>query len=139
MTSRTIINNEFAQLYFHTDTGIIHHHFTNLLDTEHLREVLYSGLDLLTKHGTCKWLSDNRFMNPHAEEDAEWITNDWLPKVLAAGWKYWALVVPVSWHAKVNMVDYVNTFHEMGVRVMVFSDPDEAMAWLIDIDQNSKA
>src|SRR3954465_10402185 len=97
MTSLTVINNEFAQLYFHKETGIVHHHLTNLIDSDHMRTVLYTGIDLLTKYGACKWLSDNRFMNPHAEEDADWINNDWFPKVLAAGWKYWALVVPESW------------------------------------------
>jgi hypothetical protein len=33
------------------------------------------------------------------------------------------------------MVEYVNTFHEMGVRVMVFREPDAAMDWLTTIDK----
>jgi len=131
----TIINKPYAQLFYHEETGIVHHHLTAELNSANLKEVLFAGNELLRKHHATKWLSDNRFMQAHAEEDADWIGNQWLPQAIEFGWKYWALVVPQSWHARNNLVDYVNLFHDMGVRVMVFTDVDPAMAWLLKIDK----
>src|SRR4051812_2371276 len=94
MSTETIIDNEFATLVYHNDTGIVHHCFRKLLDSKHLHLVLDGGVDLLKKHSATKWLSDNREIEPHDEEDGKWVNESWLPRAIAAGWKYWALVVP---------------------------------------------
>lgn len=131
----TVIDNSHARLVYHNDTKIVHHTLYKSLDSATLKEVLNKGIDLLRQHQAVKWLSDNRAIDPHSEEDGNWINNDWLPRVIAAGWKYWALVVPDDVRARMNMGDFVNSFFERGVRIMVFSDFDEAMTWLENVDQ----
>jgi hypothetical protein len=92
--------------------------------------VLDRGVELLKEHGATKWLSDNRAMEPHNKADGEWVNTNWLPRAIAAGWKFWALVVPDSTMARMNMSQFVEEFYNHGVRVMVFIDIDEAMHWL---------
>lgn len=135
MTAQTIIHTNKASLYYHKDKNLIHHRFYSQLDSFHLRKILNQGVDLIHKHNSSKWLSDNREIGPHSEEDTLWINTDWLPRAIKAGWKYWALVVPDNFIARVNMQEFVDTFYNMGIRVMVFTEVDEAMSWIENVDQ----
>ncbi|GIK65583.1 MAG: hypothetical protein BroJett018_33770 [Chloroflexota bacterium] len=135
MSKLTVLDSKFASLYYYQEQKIVQHRFHRELDSDHLREVLNRGVDLLHENKACKWLSDNRAINAHSPEDTQWINNVWLPEAIAAGWKYWALVVPDDFYARINMNEFVNSFWEMGVRIMVFVDPDEAMRWLENVDR----
>lgn len=137
MPSINIIDNEYARLSFDPDKKIVHHCFHPNLDGENLRAVLNGGIELMKTHQAYKWLSDNRELKPHSEEDGRWVNEDWLPRVIAAGWKYWALVVPDDVKGRINMVEFVESFYEKGIRIMVFTDFDAAWDWLENIDSLS--
>ncbi|NDJ52571.1 MAG: hypothetical protein GYB68_05710, partial [Chloroflexi bacterium] len=130
----TIIDSEAVTLYYHHDKGIVHHVYHPTIGGEALMNALNTGVALLETHGANKWLSDNRAIDAHTEEETEWANTVWLPNAIAAGWKYWALVVPSSVKGRLNMNEFVRSFDEQGVRVMVFVDPEEAMDWLERVD-----
>ncbi|NLX09156.1 MAG: hypothetical protein GXY36_05835 [Chloroflexi bacterium] len=134
MSTITVLDNAHLTLMYHPDKKIVHHIYKPPIGGKYLKEGLNVGLDLLREHGACKWLSDNRAIDGHTEEETHWINTDWLPRVIEVGWKCWALVVPHSIKARMNMSEFVQAFYDMGVRVMVFTDPDEAMEWLDRID-----
>jgi hypothetical protein len=139
MSTIKVIDDKFGSLVYHSDKKIVHHCFHHELDSVHFRNILNTGIELLKQHKAVKWLSDNREIGPHSEEDGTWTNNDWLPRVIAAGWKYWALVVPNDVKARMNMSEFVNSFYEMGVRIMVFTDVEQAMEWLERVDQKQPA
>jgi len=133
------IDNHYASLAYYTDTKIVHHCFHKALDSHHLRVVLNTGIDFLQKYQATKWLSDNREIDPHSDEDTLWINTDWLPRALEAGWKYWALVVPDSVKSKMNMTEFVNWFYDHDVRIMVFVNAEAALRWLENVDSQHEA
>lgn len=133
MAPITALENQHVTLYYHPDTKIVHHIYHATIGGNYLKEALNVGVDLLREHSAVKWLSDNREIEGHSHEETEWINANWLPNAVDAGWKYWALVVPHSQMARINMSEFVNSFYNMGVRVMVFVNPDEAMTWLEEI------
>ena len=135
MNTETVINNKYVTLYFHHDKQIVHHIYHPGIGGEYLKEALLRGVDLLQEHGAFKWLSNNSDIDPHTDEETEWINSVWLPKAIQAGWKYWALVVPESTAGRMNMNEFVTSFYNKGVRVMVFTNADKAMQWLIEIDK----
>ena len=53
-----------------------------------------------------------------------------LVDVFAAGWKYWAIVMPDKIVGKMNMKRFIEDYSEKGLTIDIFSDPDEALAWL---------
>ncbi|MEM6280890.1 MAG: hypothetical protein AAF787_01750 [Chloroflexota bacterium] len=134
MSTITVIDNEHVVLYYHQHTKIIHHVYQPTIHGEYIKEQLNRGVELLKEHGAQKWLSDNHLFNDLPAEDSEWINTVWLPAAIEAGWKYWALVVPETDMGRMNMVQFINTFSEMGVKARVFVDPDKAMEWLIEIE-----
>jgi hypothetical protein len=130
----TVIENEHVVLYYHTDSKIVHHIYQPTIHGEFIREQLNQGVNLLKEHEANKWLSDNSRFNDLSPEDSEWINSVWLPNAIEAGWQFWALVVPEEDAARMNMVQFVTNFANMGVQTRIFTDPDAAMAWLVSVE-----
>lgn len=137
METIKVLDNKHVTLFYHEDKRMVHHVYKPTIGGEHLKEALNTGIELLQKHGANKWLSDNRAIQAHTEEEGQWVNNDWLPRAIDAGWKYWALVVPDNIMARFNMGEFIEIFHNMGVRVMVFTQPEDAMLWLEKVDQQT--
>jgi hypothetical protein len=127
---RTIIDTEAAALWYHPRTKIVHHELRRFVHGEEFRQVLEQGLELFRTHHACKWLSDDRANGPLKPADGEWAQNDWAPRVMAAGWKFWAVVWPEKVVAQMNMKRWIADYASRGVTVMSFDDPDSALRWL---------
>jgi hypothetical protein len=134
MTDVTICNNDYATLIYHADEKIIHHTFHQPIGGEEFRKILNMGADALREHGASKWLSDDRNNSALSPEDTEWSINNWFPRAVQSGWKYWALVVPPDVLAQLNLKEFVDLYFEKGLRIMVFTVPEKAMEWLIAVD-----
>jgi hypothetical protein len=134
MNAMTILDNEYATLVYHPESKIVHHVFHKPISGEEFRKVLDGGIALLQKHEARKWLSDDRNNSALSDEDTEWSKSDWFPRAQAAGWKFWALVVPPDLMARMNLKEFVDTYFDAGLRTMVFTDPEEAKEWLAALD-----
>lgn len=122
-----IIDNDFATLWYHPEKKIVHHKFHKFMFGQPFRDVLMKGLELFKEKGCQKWLSDDRanpVLNP---EDNAWGEFDWTPQVMAAGWKYWALVMPEKVVGQMSMQRLVEQYREMGVVVYITDDPDKGL------------
>jgi hypothetical protein len=125
-----VLENEFANLWYYPETRIIHHQFLKPIGGEHFKEVLNTGLEILKTKKAHKWLSDDRANSRLAPEDTNWSDHVWLPQMVAAGWEYWALVLPLKRLGKINMEKQTETVADTGVVVQYFSDPKTALQWL---------
>ncbi len=125
-----IIDNENATLRYYPGSKIVHHTFHQPTTGESFREIVNTGVELLRKNHASKWLSDDRKNGPLTADDTEWGKVNWFPQALEAGWKYWALVVPPDIKARLNLKEFVEAFSLQGVRIMVFTTPEEGLAWL---------
>ena len=125
-----ILDNEFMTLWYHPDKKIIHHEFHKFTQGETLRDCLSAGAEQMEFKGAQKWLSDDRKNTVVGEDDMKWTSTVWRPRVIKAGWKYWALVLPEKTIGKMNMNRIIKDYGETGVTVQAFSDPDEALKWL---------
>jgi hypothetical protein len=130
MTALTIMDDDAATLWYHPEAGIVHHRFKRPAHGEEFRRVLECGLALFVEHGAAKWLSDDRSNYALTLEDTRWTRGDWEPRVVAAGWAYWAVVLPRSTVATVDMQSHMDSVARFGVDVQVFSDPLLAQVWL---------
>ena len=137
MKKITIHQDENATLVYYPETKIVYNTFHKQTTSEVFRQVLNAGAEAMKKYGGTKWLSDDReHMAAFTPEDRDWADNDWYPRVVAAGWKTWALVVPRDLIARFNMKEIIEENFRKGIRIMVFSDPDEALKWLLTIKDN---
>ncbi len=91
---------------------------------------LSKGAEFFEKEKCSKWLSDDRGNSALPAEDAEWATKVWSPRVVEAGWKYWALIMPDKAIGKMNMKRLVAAYDDSGVKVEIFDDESSALEWL---------
>jgi hypothetical protein len=127
----TIIETPAVVLRYYPNTKIVHHELKRFVHGQEFRDVLEKGLQTFIKHGAVKWLSDDRGNGPLTQADSEWALTDWAPRVMAADWKYWAVVMPEKVVGQMNMRRWIATYAEKGVTAQAFTDPDEAMTWLV--------
>jgi hypothetical protein len=125
-----LIETPTVVLRYHTDKKIVHHELRQFVHGETFRQVLEKGLEIFRKRGAKKWLSDDRGNGPLKPADADWALNDWAPRVMAANWKAWAVVMPEKVLGQMNMKRWIETYAAQGVTVQAFTDPDEALIWL---------
>lgn len=133
MAEKIVFENHWATVVYETDDHYIYHTIHEPVSGQPLHDVLNAGLDALQVHGAIKWLSDDRQNAALTPEDVEFSLSDWGPRAAQAGWKYWALVVPQEMAGRASMRDVIEAFHNLGVRVMVFTDLDAAHQWLVSM------
>jgi hypothetical protein len=130
MEKNVILDSEYATLWFHPDTKIVHHIFHKFIHGDEFRKVLNKGAEIFQQYGATKWLSDDRKNSALPVEDGAWAINDWSPRVMALGWKHWAIVMPDKVAGQMNMNRFMKVYIDSGLVIQVFSDPDEALNWL---------
>ena len=132
---RLVLENEFAQLWFHPDARIVHHHFHKFIWGEAYQQILNAGLELMVREGACKWLSEKSQHSVHSRADTEWVMNDWFPRATKAGWKYWAIVPPKNVLGQMNMERIVGGVGP-NVQCQFFDSDAAALAWLVAVGQS---
>ncbi len=130
MSKITILDTDYATLWYHPETKIVQHVFHRFIYGPRFREVLETGLQIFKEHGAQKWLSDDRKNSTLTADDTKWALNDWNPRVYAAGWKYWAIVMPDKVVGQLNMERIMKDNIALGLTIKVFEDADEALKWL---------
>ncbi len=130
MAPLLIVDNEYITLQYLPDQKTIHHTIHQPIPNQVLKDALDAGTKALQEHGGCKWLSDDRKNGPLSDDLQEWGTNHWIPLTIAAGWKYWANVVPEALAAAGTLVEPMRILFDLGLRMMVFTSVEEAMRWL---------
>ncbi len=134
----TLIENEYALLWYYPKEGIVHHRFLQPVSDNAFRDVLLLGLRTLTERGARKWLSDDRYNSILSAEDSAWSQEFWLPRALAAGWKYWAVLPPAKARGLINMQRLMGFVGENSkVEIKLFSEPDPAWLWLAEQGKNA--
>lgn len=84
----------------------------------------------LKDHRASRFLGDGRNLKAVKQADQDWMTQDWMPRALAAGLRHMALVVPESAVAHTNLEQMVNRVPGSALDVSYFATVDEARAWL---------
>jgi hypothetical protein len=130
MAATTVLDDEYATLWYHPEEKIVHHQIHKFLVPGVFEKLLSTGADLMEKHGACKWLSDDRANVVVSPEDLKWADDHWAPRVQKAGFKYWAIVVPSNAVAALQMKALQAKRAAQNIEVAMFETVDEAMAWL---------
>jgi len=126
----TVFETPNVTLWYHPQTGIVHHEIRRFISGNEFRDLLTSGSDVLRKNSARKWLSDDRGQWVLRKDDIAWSESMWAPNAVKAGWKYWAVVRADKVLAQVAMDELAARYAALGVQAQFFTDPRNAMGWL---------
>lgn len=130
MTKTTVLETDYATLWYYPETKVVHHVVHKYIYGAQLRAVLLKGLECLQQHDAKKWLSDDRKSSALPQADIDWSTEHWIPEMLEVGWQYWAIVLPDGAVGRQNLGRVMESYAKLGITVAAFGDPDEALHWL---------
>lgn len=130
MSRTTLLNNAYVTLWFHDRPRVVHHVMLRFVPMKEMRELLLTGAEAMATHGGCKWLSDDRKGTVVDAPRIQWARENWLPRLLKAGFRYWAVVPSEAALGRWGMDRAIEDYVAAGVEVRSFPTPDDAMAWL---------
>jgi hypothetical protein len=132
MSTIILYSTDYITVEYRPDGRLIYHTIHKPIggQVEMLKEALNAGSDALEKYKVTKWLSDDRKNDPLPSEMLAWGTQNWSPRTIASGWKYWANVVPVDLAAAGALIPVIDDLFARGLRMQVFTTTEAALAWL---------
>jgi hypothetical protein len=130
MEKEIILDNEHITIWYHPDKKIVHSVFKKYTFGKDYREFLSAIYNAIQTHSAHKYLADDRKNQGISKDDQEWGRTNWFPHAKAAGWKYWAIVLPENAVGKLTMKHVIADVSSQGVATKAFTDPGLAMAWL---------
>jgi hypothetical protein len=92
--------------------------------------LLEAEIAALRKHRGTRILADCRRQKVLRPADQERANKEWLPRALAAGLKCFAVVVPSSALAELNLKASLDKVPAEALKVAYFATPEEAWDWL---------
>ncbi len=130
----TVIDDEYASLWYHPDAKIVHHKIKRFLVEGMFERLLTTGAELLEQHGAKKWLSDDRDNVVIAPEDIAWGEARWVPRAAEAGLKYWGVVLPSGAVGSLQLVTRIKAPQNLeripALTTRIFETVEDALAWL---------
>lgn len=130
MISETVTDNDYAKVLYYPEKGIVHHQWKKFCFGKTFQDIMMASTNCLkTRKGT-KWLSDDTNFSVLSQEDTIWGQQTWFPETIAAGWKHWAIILPVKQVGKMNIKKLIAEYNGAGINTNVFENVDDAMKWL---------
>jgi hypothetical protein len=130
MGKNVVFDNGKMTIWYYDDYKIIHHRFNKLTYGQYYKDGFLKGLEVMKENNAVKWLSDNGETQVLRKEDLEWAAENWRPKMIEAGWKYWAVIKPESAAGKLLFDKFIKMYEKLGVTLKFFDDVDTALTWL---------
>ena len=118
-----------ADVTWDANWNVVHIGAQGRADTAESRAILDSAIRAMTDHQGSRWLVDGRDMHAIKPSHQEWITENLLPRALAAGLRVAAIVVPKNAEAMMNIDDMAKAADEE-IDVRYFSTVEKAREWL---------
>jgi hypothetical protein len=97
------------------------------------RAALMRALDPIREKRSVGYLSDTRKVKVIVHTDQTWANEVWIPLLVKAGVKRFALVTAASGLGKLNVEDVIHLVDNRGVLMRGFSSLADARQWLAEI------
>lgn len=104
---------------------------TGYRKNEKAKESLNKVLELLKEKKASKLITDMTQVAPFGKEIQTWIVKDWVPRMIAAGLKTQAFVIPKSGVTRLIMNETAQRPPFPGLEVAFFDSQEAAKEWLL--------
>ena len=119
-----------AVLKWDPGSGAVYIEWQGWADSTEFALLLEAGLRALKEYHGSRWLADCRNMKTIDESDQEWLDRSWFPRMLAAGLRRMAVLMPKSALAKMNVQNILGKVPGTKLQVAYFATVSEARQWL---------
>jgi hypothetical protein len=133
MKRETILDDDDASLFLYPGIGTVYHAIKRSIEGDRLRSLMAKAAEAFVANGCAKYLSDDRKIMSFDPEDLIWAAENWEKRLMAAGWKQWALIMPGKVLGRVMAKKLAARYIDLGIDVRTFEDEASALEWLASI------
>lgn len=130
MEKTEVIDNEYMSLWYYPALKIVHHKIHKTLPNGMFEEVLSAGAEYMEKYRAKKWLSDDSSLVAISKDDIEFGEKVWSPRVMKAGFRYWAIVMPKNAMGSLQIKRFIKDYSEKSVIIEPCETVEAALEWL---------
>ena len=110
----------------------VHTEWKGFATSREFRSALMRALDPIREKRSVGYLSDTRKVRVIVHSDQTWANEVWIPLLVKAGVKRFALVKATSGLGKLNVEDVIHLVDNRGVLMRGFDSLSEARQWLAE-------
>jgi hypothetical protein len=114
----------------------VHTEWKAFANSVEFRAALMRALDAIRDKRAVGYLSDTRKIKVIVHKDQDWANEVWVPLLVEAGVKRFALVTAASGLGKVNVEEVIDMVDNRGLLMRGFDSVDRARAWLAEVTQD---
>ena len=130
MSKTSIFDNDSMAIFYYPDKKILVQETLKFATSEERREALGEGLKIIERDRVTKWLTNNKSGSAIPEEDFDWGINEWFPRAIKAGLKYWAVILPEKAVGKLSGKKMLDGALKHGISIKTFQTEEDALKWL---------
>lgn len=130
LAREVVFESEHMSVWWHPEQRLIYHQMHKYCLGEAFRAGMTAGTQAMQRHRAISWLSDDRLNGPLPDDDEQWAGAHWFHQTKAAGWKYWAMVLPERAVGKLNVKRFIEVSRKRGIEAQSFVTPAPALEWL---------
>lgn len=124
------LDNAFGTVQWDDTSSAVWVSWKRYADGEDFRSLTNAGIELFVQKKAAKWLGDCRNLGAVTQEDQRWSSEDWLPRLVAAGLTHLAIVSPKKVVAQMAVKTFMTKVQGKQFVTMNFDDFEKARAWL---------
>lgn len=98
---------------------------------EEFRAAHEVALSLVRQKRSSRWLSDSRLLAPITQADQRWMNTDFIPRMIAAGGRWVAIVSPKAAVARLSVKQLASKINGINFVTNNFDDIETARRWLL--------
>jgi hypothetical protein len=119
-----------AVMWWNATSRAVHIEWQGWADPAEFAAALEAGLNALSERRGSRWLADCRDMKTIQQSDQEWLDRNWFPRIIAAGLRRMALVIPKSGLAMTNLEDIISRVPADKIDAEFFATVAQAESWI---------
>jgi hypothetical protein len=123
-------DSSFLTVHWDESSNVVWAQWKDVAGGEPMRCGLQAGLELVLQKRSRKWLADTRQLGAMEPADVKWVSDDWLPRVVAGGVSSMAFVTPKKVIVQLAVKSFMSRINDRELCNAYFDDIEAAFAWL---------
>lgn len=126
---KTATGKTFLTISFDEHNNWIYNDWSGYVSPDNVMQGCLSVLEAIEKYKAPASLNDNRHLVGPWDQSVDWIEQEWTPRAVAAGLRYFAQVVDENSFAATSSADLLSKVQDRFL-MRIFRDQESARDWL---------
>ncbi|MBC7922142.1 MAG: hypothetical protein H7Z75_13760 [Ferruginibacter sp.] len=131
METEVLFNSKNIDIAYDSENRILYVNWKGYQTVDSVKAGCDKMLELLRKKSCNKMLNDNRLVTGPWQGAAEWVANNWFPRMYAAGLQHLAWIISPNAFSQLSINQTLAAMNA-DPRTQTFGDHEVAKRWLIE-------